>query len=289
MKLSVHTNDLRSLREALNSRCQSVRLGSEFCEYVLPTLDELDEALELVREMGKEFAYVTPRLSVAGIEELKQQLALLNDRGEAWIVFNDFGVLNILEHYPNLHPHLGRLLLLVPARTPWVTQHMQREDLTVRRREWLRSLYSSTSLNYGATIELYRGYGCERADLDWIPRTFSSLSFLVEKGLHLSVHLQLVPATVTRKCHMARFLGEEVPEDCSRPCLDRALFLRNEGFGLDLYLHGNAAHQLVGPHPEDVEQLREIGVAEVVLTMNPITRVDSAEEIDNMISKLGLD
>ncbi len=289
MRLSIHASDLRSLRMALNSRCQSVRLGSEFCEILLPGLVELDEAMELAREAGKEFTYVTPRLSVAGIEALRQQLALMNDRGEAWIVFNDFGVLNILEHYPNLHPHLGRLLLLVPARTPWVAEHLQREDLTVRRREWLRSLFSSTSLNYGPTIERYRRYGCERADLDWIPRTFSSLSFLVQKGLHLSVHLQLVPATLTRKCHMARFLGEDIPEECSRPCLDRALLLRNEGFGLELYLHGNAAHQLVEPRPEAVEQLRQVGVAELVLTMNPITRVDSAEEIDSMISKLGLD
>jgi hypothetical protein len=289
MRLTVHTNDLRSLREALKSRCQGVRLGSEFCEYLLPNLGELREAMGLAREVGKEFTYVTPRLSVAGIEELKQQLALLNDMGEAWIVFNDFGVLNMLEHYPNLHPHLGRLLLLVPARTPWVTQHMQREDLTVRRREWLRSLFSSTSLNYGATIELYRGFGCERADLDWIPRTFRSLSFLAQKGLHLSVHLQLVPATLTRKCHLARFLGEEDPEECSRPCLDRALLIRNEGFGLELYLHGNAAHQLVEPQPEAVEQLRGVGVADLVLTMNPITKVDSAEEIDSVISRLGLD
>lgn len=289
MRLSVHASDLRSLRKALNSRCQSVRLGSEFCEILLPGLDELDEAVELAQEAGKEFTYVTPRLSVAGIEELKQQLALLNAKGETWVVFNDFGVLNILERYPNLHPHLGRLLLLVPARTPWVTQHLQREDLTVRRREWLRSLFSSTSLNYGLTIERYRGFGCDRADLDWIPRTFPSLSFLVQQGLHLSVHLQLVPATLTRKCHMARFLGEEIPEECSRPCLDRALLLRNEGFGLELYLHGNAAHQLVDPHAEAVEQLREAGVAELVLTMNPITRVDSAEEIDDMILRLGLD
>jgi hypothetical protein len=289
MKLSVHTNDLGSLREALNSRCQSVRLGSEFCEYVLPSLDELDKAMELAREAGKEFTYVTPRLSVAGIEEIKQQLALLNDRGEAGVIFNDFGVLNTLEHYPNLHPHLGRLLLLVPGRTPWVDQHMQREDLTSRRREWLRSLFSSTSLNYAATIELYRRFGCHRADMDWIPRIFPSLSFLVQNGLRLSVHLHLVPATLTRKCHMARYLGEEVPEDCSRPCLDRAFLLRNEGFGLELYLHGNAAFRIVDPSPEGVEELQRHGVHELVLTMNPLTRVDSAERIHTMMSKLGLE
>jgi hypothetical protein len=288
MKLTVHASDLVSFREALDSGCHGIRLGSEFCEYALPHADELRDAFELAQAAGKEFTFVTPRLSVAGVEGVKEQLTLLNDRGEAWVVFNDFGVLNILGRYPNLYPHLGRLLLLVPARTPWVAQHLEREDLTVRRREWLRTLFSSTSLNYAPTIALYRRFGCERVDLDWIPRIFPSLSFLIQKGLRLSVHLHLVPATLTRKCHTARFLGEKNPEDCSRPCLDRAFFLRNEGFGLELYLHGNAAYHLVEPQQESVVQLKGAGVEEVILTMSPITRVDSAQKIDDMIQNLSL-
>jgi len=248
----------------------------------------LAEAVELAQKAGKEFTHVSPRLSNAGIEKLREQLAFLNERGEFNIVINDLGALNVLGRYPNLHPHLGRHMLLVPSRSPWVEQHMQREDLSSRRRQWLRTLFSSTSLNYRATIELYRSYGCQRADMDWLPRIFPSLAFLVENGLRLSVHLHLVPATFTRKCHTARFLREEIPEDCSKPCLDRAFLLRNEAFELELYLHGNAAFRLAEPHPEAVKELEKAGVAELVLTMNPLTRIDSAEKIDNTMSNLGL-
>ena len=310
MKLSVQADNLKLFKEALSSRCNSVRLGSEFCEYLLPSLGELEEAYELAHQAGKEFTYVTPRLSNAGIEKLREQLAFLHvgvglrarpegeihvgaglrarPQGEISVVFNDLGALNILGCYPNLRPHLGRHMLLVPARSLWVEQHMQRKDLSSQRRQWLRSLFSSTSLNYRATIELYRSYGCQRADIDWLPRIFPSLAFLVENGLRLSVHLHLVPVTFTRKCHMARFLGEASPEECSKPCLDRAFLLRNEAFGLQLYLHGNAAFRLVQPSPKDVPDLEKHGVTELVLTMNPLTRIDSAERIDNAISDLEL-
>lgn len=289
MKLSVQADHLKSFKEALSSRCQGVRLGSEFCEQLLPRPCELEEAVELAQQAGKAFTYITPRLSNAGIERLREQLALLNEKGETWVVFNDLGALNLLGHYPNLHPHIGRHMLLVPARSPWVEQHLQREDLSVRRREWLRALFASTSLNYRPTIELYRGYGCQRVDLDWLPRTFPSLTFLVENGLRLSVHLHLVPATFTRKCHTARFLREESPEKCSKPCLDRAFLLRNEAFGLEFYLHGNVAFRLAEPHPEAVKELENLRVAELVLTMNPVTGIDSAEKIDATMSKLMAD
>ena len=288
MNVVTQTDDLRLFHEALRSRCSGVRLGSEFCEQLLPSQRELAEAVELAQKAGKPFTYVTPRLSNAGIDRLKGHLAFLNEKQETHIVFNDLGTLNILGCHSNLHPHLGRHMLLVPSRSPWVGQHLQREDLSARRRRWLRSLFSSTSLNYRPTIETYRGYGCERADMGWLPRTFSSLAFLVENGLRLSVHLHLVPATFTRKCHTARFLGEADPEECSKPCLHRPFLLRNEPFGMEFILHGNAVFQLVEPHPRDVKALEEAGVAELVLTMNLVTGIDSAEKIDDTISDLGL-
>ena len=291
MKISVQTNNLRLLREALNSSCDGVRFGSEFCEYVLPNLGILEKAYELACEGEKEFTYVTPRLSNAGIEKLREQFPLLNEKGEVSVVVNDFGALNILEHYPNLHPHLGRNLFLVPARSAWAEGHIQRQEPSSEIGRWLRSLYSTTSLNYRATIELYHSYGCQRADVDWIPRILPSLGFLMENELSLSVHLHLVPVTFTRKCHMARFLGEESPETCSRPCLRRAFVLKNEAlkeYGLDFFLNGNTVFRLVQPSPGDVLDLEKAGVSELVLTMNPITRIDTARKIDDLISDMAL-
>ncbi len=298
MKVSVQTDNLRLFGEALKSGCSGVRLGSEFCEHLLPSRAALERAYELACEEGKEFTYVTPRLSSAGIERLKEQLPALNERREAAgrsnsaVVVNDFGALNVLQHYPNLRPHLGRNLFLVPARSAWADRHVDSEGLSTEMGGWLNTLYSTTSLNHQATMELYRSYDCQKADVDWVPRVLPALRSLVEKGLSLSVHLHLVPVTFTRKCHMARFLGEKSPETCSMPCLQRAFVLKNEAlkdYGLDFLLGGNTVFRLVQPSSEDILDLENAGVAEVVLTLNPVTRIDTARKIDDLISDLALE
>jgi len=283
-------DSIRLLREAVGSDCAGVRFGSEFCEHLLPDLRILERAYELAQEADKRFTYVTPRLSNAGIEKLGEQLPFLSQKGGVSVVVNDFGALNLLEHHPNLRTHLGRHLFMVPARSPWTDRHIQREERSHERR-WIRDLYSTTSLNYLPTLELYRSRGCQRADVDWIPRIFPCLGFLVRNGLSLSVHLQLVPVTFTRKCHMARFLGEKSPEECSRPCLRRAFLLRNEALdavGLELFLHGNAVLRLEHPAAEDVAELEKLGVDELVLTMNPLTQIDTAQIIDSLMASLAL-
>jgi hypothetical protein len=291
MKISVQTDNLRLLTEALSGDCDGVRFGSEFCEHLLPNLGTLEKAYELASAEKKEFVYVTPRLSNAGIERLREQLPLLGEKGAAGVVVNDFGALRVLRHHASLRPYLGRHLFRVPARRPWTDGIIQREDLASERGRWIRDLYSTTSLNFRPTIELFRRHGCARADVDWIPRIFPALGFLVENGIRLSVHLHLVPVTFTRKCHTARFLGEKSPGSCSRPCLRRAFLLKNEvleEYGVEFVLHGNAVLHVVQPLAADLAALQKSGIDELILTMNPVTGIDTARRIDDLVLGLGL-
>ena len=293
MKLSVQANNLELLKEALGSNCHSVRFGSEFCEQLLASREELEKAYEMTRQASRAFTFVTPRFSNAGIEKLRELLPLLDRMKEVSVVVNDFGALRLVEHHPDLCLHLGRHLITVPARSPWVDTHMDMAgggSLSVRG-EWLRDLYATTSLNYEGTMALYRELDCQGVDLDWIPRMFPALSSLVQRGFRIAIHLYLVPVTFTRKCHMARFLGEESPESCSKPCLHRAFSLENEVLteaGLRFLLWGNAVFRYVEPSSKDIAVLEELGVSEAVLTMNPLTRIDSADKINEIMSRLGL-
>jgi len=125
--------------------------------------------------------------------------------------------------------------------------------------------------------------------MDWIPRIFPSFAFLIENGVRLSVHLHLVPVTFTRRCHMARFLGEQRPEECAKPCLRRALLVRNVAFqalGVQLHLRGNAVFRVVQPSQRDLVDLEEHQMVELVLTMNPVTGIDTAGKIDRLVSSL---
>jgi hypothetical protein len=136
------------------------------------------------------------------------------------------------------------------------------------------------------TIDLFRSKGIRKADLDWIPRTFPSFEQLVKHGLSLCVHLHLVPVTLTRRCHTARFLGKKTPEKCSLSCLDKTFHLRNELFNLELYLSGNTVFSLEQPSTELMEELEKIGVNEYVLTMNSITGIRKSQDIDDFSRSL---
>ena len=90
---------------------------------------------------------------------------------------------------------------------------------------------------------------------------------------------------------MARFLGETEPGRCSRPCLRRAFLLRNEAleeYGVEFILHGNTVLRLAQPSSEHVADLEACGVDELVISMSPVTKIDTAERIEDLVSSLGL-
>lgn len=279
MRVSVQLDDFDLLEEAVDSECEGVRFGPEFCELKIPSLEVLEKAYELVHEGGKVFTYVTPRLSNSGVERIREQLALLNALGEVRVVVNDLGALNVVKRHPNLRPHLGRQLAFVPARCPWSDEIIEAGGLLARR--WVRKVFSSTSLNHGLTLELYREHGVEGADVDWIPRVFPQFGFLSKRGLDLSIFLHLVPVIVSRRCHTARYLGERSHEACSRQCRRRVFLLESDMLGVELFLHGNTVFSRTQPSPKDVNKLKT--VSELVLTMNPITGLESRKKINDYI------
>ncbi|UCH02057.1 MAG: hypothetical protein JSV20_09665, partial [Candidatus Bathyarchaeota archaeon] len=271
------------LKAATNSICDSVRFGPEFCEVKIPTQNMLTKAYQLALKGEKEFIYVTPRLSNRGIEKIRKQLVLLNDLGNVRIVVNDLGILNFLDQYPNVQPHLGRQLSFVPARCPWASEIIDNGGLLARR--WVGKVFTSTSLNFTLTVNLYRTLGFQYADVDWIPRIFPCFDALVKMGFCLSLHLQLVPVTISRRCHTARFLGEETPEECSRQCFSRTFLLENDAIKGKLFLHGNVVFSRTKPLKE-FKKMREVKVAEIVMSMNPLTMIESTQRIDETIQSL---
>lgn len=285
MKISVQADRLDMLEEITKSNCDGVRFGSDFCEWKIPSLESLKKAYGLVQEGGKDFAYVTPRLSNSSFNKIPEELAFLNDNSEVNVVINDLGLLDVLEKYPRLKPHLGRRLVFMPARCPWIEDTLKFRARLFERRK-LEEIYYQTSLNYVPTINFFKKYGIKGVDVDWIPNSFPYLDLFIKNELTVSVHMHLIPVTITRRCHTARFLSEKEPQTCSKPCNKRAFLLKQPTLKQELYLHGNAVFRLIQPSPNDVKQLREEGIDELIATMNPITKMDSREKIDAFIQDL---
>jgi hypothetical protein len=86
--------------------------GNEFCEHLIPRLEQLAEVVTTAEANGIELTFLTPYVSDNGIESLKPLLEFLDDAGlPAEVVFNDWGVLNLLRlQFTRVTPVQGRLL-----------------------------------------------------------------------------------------------------------------------------------------------------------------------------------
>jgi len=86
--------------------------GMEFCERLIPSVDELQEVVKFVNEKKIDFTLVTPYVTEDGQERVVRLLRKLNDiKPSSEVVFNDWGVFQVMdEKYPDLIPVLGRLL-----------------------------------------------------------------------------------------------------------------------------------------------------------------------------------
>ena len=126
----------------------------------------------------------------------------------------------------------------------------------------MQDLYSTTSLDYQPTVELYLRCGCQGADLH-CPRSIGpALGFLEEKS----------PSKGSKPCQRDTFLPKnEVAEE----------------LGLGCYPQGYAVMRLVQPSREDVVELECQGASEIVLTLNPLTRIDTAEKISSLTASPG--
>jgi len=286
MKFSVQTDSLKMLKEAVKSNCDIVRFGPEFCEWKIPNMHILRTAYKLAKTEEKDFIYVTPPVSISNLKKIQRHFNFLNVQGGVEIVVNDLGTLNLAHGRSYLRLHLGRQLVYIPARCPWI--EITDRDQEIRQ---VKEAYYQTSLNSEPMIDVIKDCGVQSVDVDWIPDGFPYFNFIIEKGLNLSIHLHLVPVTVTRKCHMARFLGEKDPEICSRPCIDRAFRLENDSLGIELFLNGNVVFRLVKPSLKDKlfklfkirDKLLKTKANDFVITMNPITKIESRDAINKLI------
>lgn len=284
MEITAQAGNLALLKEAIASTCQRIRFGSEFCMYALPTINALKMAYNLTIDAGKDFVYVTPRLAVGAMGQIRKHLLLLNKLGGATVVANDLGTIRVLRRLAALKLYLGRQLVYTPARCPW--KQITEESVSIFTMRKVKQIFYQTALNYRPTIEFFKALGAVGADVDWIPELFTNLSFLSQNKLNVSVHLQMIPVAITRKCHMARFLGEEDLASCSRPCYTQAYLMDNELLETRLFLQGNAVFRLMEPDRKRMVQLAKRGVTELVLTMSPLTGVRSCTQLENLIQQL---
>ncbi len=176
--------------------------GTEQCEFLLPTLDEVKKAIEFIKQFDKkyvtnklkQFVFVSPYYWHRQIRQrLIEILQYLNENAKSinpqiWyveVVVNDFGTLKLLQDFENLKPILGRLLVKTlknpivdtfglekNIHIPWVMMKNKSleeiEELKKQLAAWQMEFFKTTSLTNDKFLAFFEKYGINRFGLDYL-------------------------------------------------------------------------------------------------------------------------
>src|SRR6185369_16848665 len=140
--------------------------GNEFCEHLIPAPGNLEQVIGAASERGLPLTFLTPYCSDAGIEALIPLFDLLRSNADSEVVFNDWGVLNVLRRdFPKVKPVQGRLMNK-SLRDPRVTGVYAASDAPAQALVSLRR----SNLDCASYTGFLTGLGVDSVDLDALPQ-----------------------------------------------------------------------------------------------------------------------
>ena len=200
-----------------------LQLGSEFCQRLLPSPEQVHRIADLTESRGLGFSLVTPLATDRTIGQLRRLLPLLPSGSE--IIANDWGVLRLLKaSFPSLVPVAGRLIC------------KQIKDPRLPSAEWA-ALYPHGIHSRGFAAVLQR-FGVGRVEMD-VP-VFAEPENFHSSCMQVSVHAPWGFAVKGRACRIGSL---NQPDDskfatdhrCRRECLTYAgRMTRDQGGDGDL-------------------------------------------------------
>ena len=174
-----------------------IAFGNEFCEHLIPSINAFESALDAARSGGLAFTFLTPYVSDKGVAALRALFELLARTGAGEVVFNDWGVLNLLRReFPALTPIQGRLLNK-SLRDPRVTTIYAGAPAPAAT----LSVLQRSNLDCESYTDLLSRLGVNTIEMDNLPQG-NDLSF-AESGVKISVYLPFGFISTSRICMAA--------------------------------------------------------------------------------------
>lgn len=224
--------------------------GIEFCERLIPTIEDLKGVLRFVSRKDLDFTLVTPYLTNKGISRLKSLVKfLINERPDSSIVVNDWGFLCSLKEEckdKDLHLELalGRLLTK-QKRDPEILNIMHKIPQSAIEHFKMSNVDASIFTDFLIEKDI------RRVELDNLLQGISRQNSKI-KG---SLYIPFVYLTTTRLC--LSNLGEKarVVLPCNKECESYIFKLQHRRMGVDLFLKGNTVFFENNRLPENLNEL----------------------------------
>ncbi len=169
--------------------------GNEFCEHLLPSPASMRQTLAAAQSRRLAFTLLTPYVSNEGIAALRPLFDALADCEDCEVVFNDWGVLNLLRRdYPTLRPLQGRLLNK-SLRDPRVTTMYAAAPAPASALNVLQR----SNLDNASYAAMLKRFGVEMIEMDNLPQG----NDLNAGGLDIAVYLPFGFISTSRVCMAA--------------------------------------------------------------------------------------
>jgi hypothetical protein len=184
------------IREGFSdTRFTRVVYGTEFCENLIPKAESLSGVIRACDAQGLALTFVTPYVSDRGLALLRPLLDLLPHGAE--VVFNDWGVLNLLRRdHPSFVPVQGRLLNK-SLRDPRVTTQYAAAPAPAAA---ITALQRS-NLDCDSYVRLLLRLGVQTVEMDNLPQG-NDLAF-AGKSLAVNIYFPFGFISTSRACMAA--------------------------------------------------------------------------------------
>jgi len=233
-----------------NNGFSRLYFGQEFCQRLVPSVKELERALDFASGKNFDFTFVTPYVTDEGLRKLGPLFQKVGEeRPGNEVVFNDWGVLRILnQRHPDLEPVMGRLLNKM-KRGPRLMNFLDTLPQTTLE------YFKSCSLD----VPLYRQFlisnGVRRVELDNLLQGIDL--DLSNSGIIASLYIPYAYITTTRLC-LAISCDIHGKEDeigifpCKRECQEYSFQLTHPVMPVPLICKGNTIFFKNEKVPEDL-------------------------------------
>ncbi|MBS7647419.1 MAG: hypothetical protein QXR45_10840 [Candidatus Bathyarchaeia archaeon] len=265
MEQAVYITKTSELAKLASISYQFSRLyfGNEFCERLIPRLEDLREILDFVSKSKLHFTFVTPYVTNEGLRNLEKLLDyIIRRKPGCEVVFNDYGVLRVLlnRYRDGLKPVMGRLL-----------NKMKRGPRLMN----LIDILPETTIKYfkGASIDtqVFQDFllknRINRVELD---NLLQGIELNLKNGISASLYIPYGYVTTTRACLAINcdVLGKEDEIGvfpCNKECQKYVFYIRSKAMPTVLIRKGNTIFFRNDKIPENLEK---IGVDRMVLEPN---------------------
>lgn len=231
--------------------------GNEFCERLIPPLDELKKVIRYCTVNKLNFSLVTPYVTNRGLEIIEKLFIWLqNNRVNCEIIINDYGVLDLInEKCKTLQPVLGRLfskqkrdprIMKLIETTPKKQIFFKRDDdyYLVLPKKIPRSLvpyYKETTVNVPVIQNFIIGERVKRVELD---NLLQGINLRIPRDkLSASLYIPYGYIATTRFCAANPFRRRQTffckISSCKKECQEYTLKLRNPSMPKVIYKKGN--------------------------------------------------